>query len=110
MIIEVAKSTKTWHAKVMRVSVINCGDSYNEDLCRKHSINHYPTLRLFEANAQKDESAVYRGAVEIPLDTVENLITRMIEFVETQQSKQLKSKDNNAPALQWPDLTPFKYG
>lgn len=102
MIIEIAKSTKGWHAKVMRVSVINCGDSFNEEICRLHNINHYPTLKLFPARAKYSEKDTDRGGKPLQLDSTDHIISQMAEFIEKQH------EDEKRPPT-WPDLEPFVY-
>lgn len=97
LMIELAKNTKTWHSKVMRFSVINCGDAYNEKVCRKHNIGHYPTLKMFPAGASYDEDADDKGATVVDLDSAKNIIHKMIDFIEKQPRK---------PDA-WPDLEAF---
>ena len=102
MIIEIAKTTKTWHSSVLRVSVINCGDSFNDELCRKHNIGHYPTIKIYPPQAVYSEATMERGGTVLQLDSAENVVTKMIDFVEKQQ----QNKDLRLPVT-WPELTPF---
>jgi hypothetical protein len=88
----------------MRVAVINCGDSFNDDFCRKHNIHHYPTLKLFPAQGAYNEEADHGGSV-LQLDSAEQIIGKMVEFVEKQQTDKSAAK----PPVSWPDLTPFVY-
>lgn len=92
---EIAKDTKPWHSKVIRVAAINCGDSFNDELCREFNIEYYPTLRLFPAQASFDKPD--HDSKLIKTDKNEGLIQQMISHVE-QHSKKPE---------QWPDLEPF---
>lgn len=47
-IIELARQSVRWHESIIRVAAVNCGDAaFNEDLCQRHEIEIYPSLRLF---------------------------------------------------------------
>jgi hypothetical protein len=97
LIIELAKYTHPWHSRVMRVSVINCGDPSNDNICRAHNIDHYPTLKMFPAQAVFNEDDANHGATVLSLDSAKILIHKMIDFIEHHPVK---------PA-EWPDLETF---
>lgn len=47
-IVVLAHQTRAWHSTVVRVIVVNCSDSANNnDVCRKENVPAYPTLRLY---------------------------------------------------------------
>lgn len=89
---EIAKQTKSWHKKVIRVAAINCADQENDPLCRDFNIEYYPTLKLFPAKSVKGiQPESFRS------DKVENLINKMILFVENHEHK----------STSWPELEPY---
>ena len=90
---ELAKETKSWHKQVIRVAAINCADQANDPLCREFNIEYYPTLKLFPAHSVRQNAPPdsFRS------DKLENLITKMILFIENHQHKPNK----------WPELEPY---
>lgn len=52
-ILDLARDTQRWHRnRIMRVAAVNCGDSFNEELCMHHEIGSYPTMRLFAPHSK----------------------------------------------------------
>jgi hypothetical protein len=94
---EVAKETKLWHEKVIRVAAINCGDSFNDEICTKHEIQYYPTLKLFPPHALVTNKE--RDSTLVKTDKNDALIEKMIAFV---------GQVNKKPAG-WPDLDLYTY-
>ncbi len=90
---ELAKETKAWHSKVIRVAAIDCGDEANEILCRDFNIDFYPTLKLLPAQLVKSVQQI----TSFRSDKLDALVTKMILFIENHQYK---------PAS-WPLLEPF---
>ena len=89
---ELAKETKSWHNKVIRVAAIDCADQSNDPLCREFNIEFYPTLKLFPAHAFKGvQPDSFRS------EKLDVLITRMILFIENHEHK----------PITWPELEPY---
>ncbi len=89
---ELAKETKSWHNKVIRVAAINCADQVNDALCREFNIEFYPTLKLFPAHSVKGVQPS-----SLRSEKLETLITKMILFIENHQHK----------PNTWPELEPY---
>lgn len=89
---ELAKETKSWHSKVIRVAAINCADQENDPVCREFNIEFYPTLKMFPAQSVKGiQPAAMRS------DSVDNLITKIIMFIQNHEHK----------PQQWPELEAY---
>ena len=80
---ELAKETKAWHNKVIRVAAIDCGDEDNEVLCRDFNIDFYPTLKLLPAHLVKSVQQI----TSFRSDELDSLMTKMILFIENHQYK-----------------------
>ena len=69
---ELAKETRHWHANVVRIAAINCGDSFNDNTCQEHNIRQYPTLKLFTPHSHRDDKE--KGGEKIGNDKSQALI------------------------------------
>lgn len=94
---EIAKLTKLWHQRVLRIAAINCGDPFNGDVCRQHDIKYYPTIKLFPAHASFDAND--HDALVVKNDKTQVILERVIDFLE---------KHHNKPQS-WPELEPYTY-
>lgn len=92
---EIAKETKAWHNKVVRIAAINCGDATNDEICREFHVEYYPTLRLFPAQAQYDKPEHDSKLIQAGGNEV--LVSQLVNFIEQHQHK----------PLSWPDLEPY---
>ena len=93
---EIAKETKSWHSKVVRVAAINCADSFNDPICREHNVEYYPTLKLFPTMALHNNTN--HDAILVKTDKNDALVKIVTKFVESQHYK---------PA-HWPEFEPYK--
>jgi thiol-disulfide isomerase/thioredoxin len=89
---ELARETLGWHANVVRVAAIDCGRMENEEICREHSVQYYPTLKIFPPKSQHSKHGIIiqKGSMESILNEVLNFLENVIE------------KPTN-----WPILEPF---
>lgn len=78
-IVELAKRTRPWHGSVVRVLVVNCGDSVNENLCQQHEITAYPSLRLFGPGQEKESRRAALATMQI--ESIEAMMNGLIDFV-----------------------------
>ena len=92
---EIAKETLAWRSSVVRIAAVNCGDSANSGLCRKHNIEHYPTLRVFRAKAASDQK---NNSEDVQTGSSINVINDLVRFI-------IKFE----PKLDiWPQLQPYR--
>ena len=92
---EVAKETRPWHAKVLQVAAINCGDAFNDEICKEHNVGHYPTLKLFSTQASRGKEN--HDAIEVQTDKTEVMMTTVLNLI-------LKLPEK---PLSWPELEPY---
>jgi hypothetical protein len=92
---EVAKETKAWHTKMVKVAAINCGDPFNDDICNDHHVDHYPTLKLFPVQASHEKQN--HDAIEVRIDKTDVIVDRLINYIEQQSQK----------PVSWPELEPY---
>jgi thiol-disulfide isomerase/thioredoxin len=90
---EIAKETKAWHSKIVTIAAINCGDSFNDEVCKEHSIQYYPTLKLFPIGARRANPN--HDATLVKADQSNSGLNKLIDFIENQ-----KNKPNT-----WPDFS-----
>ena len=94
---QIALETKPWHETVVRVAAVNCGDqSTYQQLCKKHDVTGFPTLKYYAPMASYSSpghggQVVDRGSDE---DTVKNVL------------EQLEAERNRPDT--WPALEPLK--
>jgi len=89
---EIAKETLGWHATVVRVAAIDCGEAANDKICREHGIQYYPTLKVFPPKSQQSKEGIIiqKGNMDSILNEVLKVVENVIE------------KPPN-----WPSLEPF---
>ncbi|KAB7493669.1 Sulfhydryl oxidase 1 [Armadillidium nasatum] len=84
----------SWNHTI-RVGVVNCIDSKNTRLCRFYEVESYPTIRLFNANLEKDDLGM-----TIKKASSEVLQEKIIQFLIDLQKK-------NLGAPNWVNLLPY---
>jgi thiol-disulfide isomerase/thioredoxin len=94
---ELAKDTKAWHEKVIRVAAIDCALTENDDICSLNRVTMYPSFRFFKPFANSSKGIIIDEDLEFA--TGEYFMGMMIDFVENL---------DNRPA-HFPILESYKY-
>lgn len=95
--------------KYVKVGAIDCANQNNNQICRNHEIMHYPTLRYFPPNSEKNYSEDF-GISQIPQILKNSLINKLSE---TQQKGNLsfmcdiQPYKNNSVTLDSNDILTF---
>jgi thiol-disulfide isomerase/thioredoxin len=95
--IELAKDTKAWHEKVIRVAAIDCALTENDHICSLNNVTMYPTIGFFKPFANSSQGIMIDEDFESA--TAEYFMGMMIDFVENL---------DNRPA-HFPILESYKY-
>jgi protein disulfide-isomerase A6 len=77
---ELAKDTKAWHEKVIRVAALDCALTENDDICSANKVKMYPSFGFFKpfANSRVGE------AIEEDMEyaSSDQFMKMMINFVQ----------------------------
>lgn len=75
--LDVGKQTKEWQkANIVRVGAVNCGDEFNDELCREHEIMSYPTVRLYQPTGRNHVS------VNVDQTSSKLLLGQLADFID----------------------------
>jgi thiol oxidase len=95
---KLAKDTKAWHDKVMRVAAVDCALVENEDICLANNVMMYPTFAFFKPFAN-DTVGIVINKTRDYVNGGDYFISLMFDFLE---------KLNETPA-NFPVLNSYKY-